>query len=272
MKLENKKIVTKEETPYPNTLYKYREWDNPYHQTLITKREVFFPPPSGFEDPYDCKIPIRYDLLTYNERIEFGVRVLKAKEPGKPHHYYRQKAIQQYPNSAFASPKRIEEIQKIEAEDFDKRIGILCLTEHPDSSEMWNYYSKNHTGFCVGFDPKILFDYLGGGGAVLYHDEIPIIYPTPKHSYNEQLAFQIFSKHKKWSFEDEYRTFLSKMAQPLSTEDRVVIVPPEAYTEIILGAYMPVEWKEQITKALPPELINIKTRQSTINEGEIVLV
>ena len=22
------------------TLYKYREWDNPYHQNLITKREV----------------------------------------------------------------------------------------------------------------------------------------------------------------------------------------------------------------------------------------
>ena len=271
MKITNTKITNLEEITFPQILYKYREWDNTYHQGLLTKREIFFPPPSGFEDPLDCKIPIRYDLLTYNEKIEFGMRVIKEREPGKPNHYYRQKAINLYPGSVLSSKSRIEEFQKQMAEDFDKRIGILCLTEHPDSFDMWNYYGKKHTGFCVGFDPKILFDYLGGGGKVIYNVEVPIIYPTPKHSIDEQLAFQIFCKEDKWSFEDEYRTFLSKMAQPLSLDDRKVEIPAEAYTEIIFGANMPEEWKEEIIAKLPSELKNIKIRHARLNGENVIL-
>lgn len=48
----------------PQTVYKYRVWKNPRHQTILTDRQVWFAQPSSFEDPLDCKIPIRYDLLT----------------------------------------------------------------------------------------------------------------------------------------------------------------------------------------------------------------
>src|SRR5262245_954759 len=61
------KFVEWDQMDLPDTVYKYREWNNPIHKTIITQLQVFLSPPTGFEDPLDCKNPIRYDLLTDEE-------------------------------------------------------------------------------------------------------------------------------------------------------------------------------------------------------------
>ena len=40
---------------FPEILYKYRSWDDSFHKKVITHRELFFSPPTWFEDPKDCR-------------------------------------------------------------------------------------------------------------------------------------------------------------------------------------------------------------------------
>ena len=47
----------------PVILCKYRDWSNIYHRTIITKRELYFAPPSSFEDVTDC----RNDCVEFSE-------------------------------------------------------------------------------------------------------------------------------------------------------------------------------------------------------------
>ncbi len=47
----------------PVILCKYRDWSNLYHRTILTKRELYFAPPSSFEDVTDC----RNDCVEFSE-------------------------------------------------------------------------------------------------------------------------------------------------------------------------------------------------------------
>ena len=70
-KIEEKNFADME---FPPVVYKYRNWNDQNHKTIITQKEVFFASPSSFDDPHDCRIPIRHDLLSYAE-VEQKIRV-----------------------------------------------------------------------------------------------------------------------------------------------------------------------------------------------------
>jgi hypothetical protein len=70
------------DTITPTILYKYRDWGNKNHKNLIKKQEIYFPKPSEFNDPFDGNIPVRWDLMTYEEcvekNLEFGLAPYKS--------------------------------------------------------------------------------------------------------------------------------------------------------------------------------------------------
>jgi hypothetical protein len=72
---------TFEEMNLPDTIYKYRNWDDPFHKTIITQQEVYFAKPTSFEDPLDCKNPVRYDLLTDKDIYNHYLDHSKEKYP-----------------------------------------------------------------------------------------------------------------------------------------------------------------------------------------------
>ncbi len=47
----------------PKTIYKYRSWDNKYHQRLINRREVYFPTAQELNDPFDCQRNFDWEML-----------------------------------------------------------------------------------------------------------------------------------------------------------------------------------------------------------------
>lgn len=51
-------------TDQPAVLCKYRDWSNEYHRTILTERELYFSPPSCFEDETDC----RNDISDFSKR------------------------------------------------------------------------------------------------------------------------------------------------------------------------------------------------------------
>ena len=127
--------------------------------------------------------------------------------------------------------------------------GILSLTENPDKDAMWKKYAAENKGFCIGYDTKIMFKYLGGGGPVYYTDEIPIIMPEPFTSFEEAMRYRIYYKLKKWKFEEEYRT-KKFWPHPASIEDRQIQLPKEAFKRVILGDEMNIKDRLEIESAV----------------------
>lgn len=257
--LKIKKNTSLDKIEYPEIVYKYRCWDNPLHQSILTNRQVFMAAPSSFEDKLDCKFPIRWDLLTDDDIYNYYLTYSIKNNPERTRQQHRKFAREWVKKSEVRNPDRIKEHQEQTFKEYDERVGILSLTANPEIDEMWEMYACGHSGFAVGFNSRIMFEFLGGGGEVIYVEEVPIIYPSPKHSFDEQRHYQIFHKLSNWSFEEEYRTTIFR-PNPLSTEDRIIELPPDAYTEIILGKNMPDENINKIKAILANELAHVEIK------------
>src|SRR5690349_10004988 len=73
----------------PPVLYKYRTWENPQHQKIITQHEVWFAHPFTLNDPYDIRppykiiVPENLDWDLFRQRLEAIGRTI---EPGLSEH------------------------------------------------------------------------------------------------------------------------------------------------------------------------------------------
>lgn len=237
---------------FPPLIFKYRECNNEYHLRFITEKEVFMSPPSRFDDVKDCKITTRYDLLTDEEAFILGLK-LASFRPSKINQIFKE-AYEFVEEKNYKDPEVYQNFITYYNNNFDKSIGILCLTENPNSNHLWEDYAKNSTGFCIGYNTEIMFQFLGGGGKVIYVDELPIIKPEPIMDHKEIHHKTVFFKERKWEKEDEYRTMKS-FQYPATEEDRQIKLPIEAYNCIIIGEHM--ENKEQFKKLIKDNLGNI---------------
>jgi hypothetical protein len=267
----NTEIVNFDEVELPNTLYKYRNWSKENNREIISKREVFFAPPASFPDPFDCKIPKRWDLLSYNDIVNKYYNLSLQRNIRFSKYEHIEYAVDWANNTAINHPEFVQKHQQQEFNEYSEHTGVLSLTEFADSLPMWEMYAKDHTGFCVGFNPSIMLKDLGGGGGkVRYLKDLPIIYPEPKHSFSVQAFLQVFSKLEKWVFEQEYRVYKFK-PYTLKAHDRIVSIPAEAYKEVIIGALMSTESVDCLINSFPAELEHVIVKRAYIENGKIVI-
>lgn len=265
MEITNIEQKTLEEMNLPEVVYKYRDWENEYHKKVVTEREVYMAEPNSFEDPLDCKLPIKYSGLSRKEIREVCLYNSKLYYPERTRKQHREYAENWRTESPFGNINQMEQFQEQMLKKYNSQIGILSLTANVKNSKMWEKYSSNHKGFAVGFNPVIMFKYLGGGGPVKYYDTLPIVRPAPIHDYDKQRGFQIFSKLSKWSFEEEYRTHIFREYE-LTNESRTIKIPPEAFTEIVIGVDMPKDKIEDLLNSIPPELKHIAIKYAKKEE------
>lgn len=235
----------------PKTVYKYRDWENANHRKILEEKSIWVPDSFDFNDPFDCNIPIAYDLLMNDDAL--------AEK-------YIRRLIQ---NSKTISPNDIEaEIQKRFAEKkykdpiFLKKLkdemhssarmthGIFSVTPINNNILMWSHYANSHKGLCIGFDSEKLFKFLGGGGHVNYSEKYPIISPTDEHE--KQYAYQFFTKSHHWEYEIEYRlTAFQKYNVNIA-------ITPDVISEVVFGANMKNEHKTEVKKILKNSLPHVK--------------
>ncbi|MCT4234970.1 DUF2971 domain-containing protein [Elizabethkingia anophelis] len=230
----NINVGTLDDIKFPEILYKYRDWDNTNNRRSILNREVYLSSPDQFEDRFDCKIPIRYDLMTKEQAYKFYERLHGLSGIQLNRSETRKKIKNLVKAKEYTSKKLNAEYEEKYFREFLERIGILCLTAENKLEEMWVKYANNHSGFCIGYNSRILFESLGGGGKVEYVDTLPIIMPDPIMDRDTQRYKQVYHKLKEWQFEKEYRTekFWFNSA---SRSDRQIEIPKEAFHSIILG-------------------------------------
>ena len=268
-----KQEIRYEDFPVPDVLYKYREWDRPLHQTILKDRILYLSPPSGFKDKDDCRIPVRFDLLSDKEIYKRCLEYSKKINPANSKQQHGRFAKKCFKNSPLRNPKEKALIENEFWEKFNREFGVLSMTPNPASYKMWEEYTKGHKGFCVGYRGRELMGKhkrMGGIGKVEYYDKLPIIHPDI--DYDKRAVINIFSKLKEWEFEDEFRA-AKRTPDPKDDKWREVEVEPEIFTEIIFGALMPEDQKKEIIEVAKKNMPHVKFRQAEINpeKKEVVI-
>ncbi|ENL8728888.1 DUF2971 domain-containing protein [Citrobacter amalonaticus] len=91
-------------------------------------------------------------------------------------------------------------------EQFLTRNGIVCLTRDCNNFLMWSHYACSHTGFCIGFDERLVKD-IGDQalcGDVKYVKTYPCFnyFKEPITNYVKAVFFH---KGSPWGYEKEFR-------------------------------------------------------------------
>lgn len=258
--------VDYEDLEAPLVLYKYRDWSNPFHKKVLVEPSIYLAAPSDFEDPLDCKTPIRYDLLADYELFDNYLN--ESKRLNKHFNTFQKHldwAGSWFLKSPINDPKRLKEIDDAATKGYDERIGILSLTEDPLNILMWDKYSNHLKGFCVGYNSHLLFRFLGGGRIVEYCKELPIIKP-----FEEPFSVhfkRVYHKEDKWSFEKEYRTH-KFWPDRASEKERNVRISKECIVEVIFGPNISAEHKQEIENIIKLKLPKVKLIETKL-ETEI---
>ncbi|MGV8112764.1 MAG: DUF2971 domain-containing protein [Lentimicrobium sp.] len=255
-----------DEMGLPPILYKYRDWNNPNHKKILTENEIYLASPADFEDEYDCKIPIRYDLLTEEEIYDLYFKSSLSMN----HHFAEQQhinyALEHQQKGLLLDAERIRELEKCFFDNFNNRFGVLSLTAACDKYAMWDYYANHNKGFCIGFHSLALCktpNLFSGGGIMHYYDVLPIIKFTDQNE--KKYFYQVHSKLRKWKFEEEYR--LTKSL----TLNRKANIPNEVYAEIILGSCISEVSRQEIIQLAKIKFKNCKVLQANLSNKKITL-
>ena len=276
-------------------LYKYYDFDsffdNKSKLDSFQNGKLWASTPLEFNDPYDCLAQVflpRNNFLNPHEflrqeidGIEISCDNLSESD---------KKDLEQKINSLLKNLSSAD-LDKLCADNGiilpsildDKKIAnfwkekyyVLCLTSNLRSILMWSHYSKNHTGFCLEFDPdKIIFsieDYIkkevyGERNRSLSDEQkeklvielnkesrrkveslYPVCYFDDVEKYRTLLSGKIINKaallkYKDWSYENEWRIVYPKEGEGVPKDRNFFEANPEA---IYLGCEFQEEGEKQ---------------------------
>lgn len=237
-------VVGINEIKMPEVLYKYRNWDNPLHKTILENCELYLASPLDFEDPLDCRVPRLYP--NKKDLFQFFLLQSKQENPNFTRSQHRDFAKKWSKQSPLAVKEKLQSKVESLRTKVNRSYGVLSMTVDPDNLIMWEKYANSDCGFCVGFNSRILRRYVAGGGEIAYVDKLPLI--PFNASVEEEFCVNIMHKERKWSFEKEYRFTKNWYLSEVSVSDRTVMLPPESVVEIILGKNMVSRHREEIKR------------------------
>jgi hypothetical protein len=140
--------------------------------------------------------------------------------------------------------------------EFDKKYGILCLTKNFKNIVMWSQYSKDHTGFMIGFNDNLWNSKFNNFNALNYKQLFQVQYTSKRPNYDSFINDEIFNidgidtffktilttKSTQWKMENEYRIIADTKGAILthdqSTDKNPIYlfeIPPSYISLIVLG-------------------------------------
>ena len=226
----------------PETLYKYRDWSNKFHRKIITRQQIYFPKTSQFNDPFDGNIPVRWDLMTYEECFEKNLELINIVHKDKDQKLVREYAKKVTDEKTLWHPEKLASERPEQLEKWNSIIGLLSLSSVPDNILMWSHYSNNHTGFVIGLDTNSLFndydfDYIE---PIVYQTQYPTI--SGLDDQTEQFYKKFFSKSDLWDYEKEWRISKNHI------RNRIIKLKKRTINQVIVGCCADKEQTKNIIK------------------------
>ena len=154
--------------------YKYRAIDHEHPdrtEKIFTQNEIYFPPPSKFNDPFDCQFSYSFgkgepDIKNYFQQT------LKKINPNLNRSERRTRAKKVAKNSAGPdSVAHMKDRRKVMVE----ALGVYSLSRIPDNILMWSHYADSHKGFCIQFLETNYEPFFGRAQPVKYTEKLPIV-------------------------------------------------------------------------------------------------
>jgi Protein of unknown function (DUF2971) len=211
--------------PSPKILYKFREI-NDRSRDIFKSKQLYFPPPI-FNDPFDCDIPVRFDLMNDDELDAMSIGILMkykdmTEDQAKEHYLSSVKSKKTWNQTTERTRMVSWQLNNLKT-----KATIFCVTPKNDNILMWSHYAKCHEGICIGFNMNHLYYNTGASiGKVNYLND----YPTFKPSEKDEALYigQLLSKAKNWEYEEEFR-FINLSGK------NVFDIDPMAIEQIIFG-------------------------------------
>jgi hypothetical protein len=209
----------------PAQLYKYSgilgdrlEW----MRRLVVESQLYFAPPSAFNDPLDCRIPPTFDGSAQEIEDFWRPRVEQWFPLENPR--TREERIRQ--TTAAGQERQAEEVLKSLG-----RNGIACFAKDPANMLLWSYYAEGHSGIAVRFN--MAREHLAGIGRQLIPVEVQYSRNFPIISYYKSTTNQLLrtlfgTKSLAWQHEEEWRLVLVGAIG-------CVFLPPAMIDAVVLG-------------------------------------
>ncbi len=193
-------------------------------KSLIVDSQLYFPSPSSFNDPLDCRIP-----------PNFAGSALTIES------YWRRAISTAFPHLSAVDRKRKAKQQTLESKTPDgqgrltERLltglnarGVACLSKNPTNMLLWSYYADGHSGIAVQFNMAMLGKLTGYFALeVRYRSEFPDFsyYKSSDFGFVHNI---VGTKAKAWEHEQEWRIVLVDHVGYLT-------LPPGMIDGVILG-------------------------------------
>ncbi len=218
----------------PPVLYKYSpvsgqrlEWI----KSLLLDSILYFPAPSSFNDPLDCRVPPTFDASALTIAAHWK-RVVRAGLVGKLSRQEERRKIKE-----LILESRTAEGQASLAERLFQslaRNGTACLTRDPTNMLMWSYYAEGHSGVAIRFNtaPDNLIK-LGRLGEQWLPVEVNYCTEFPAINYYrcktlDLMRMVLGTKASAWAHEQEWRLVLVGRCGPIK-------LPPSIIDGVVFG-------------------------------------
>lgn len=202
----------------PKYLYKYRSF-NVNTLRLLDQAEIYYAPPTSFNDPLDCKPTLQVDVDLRD--VECLLFKMLAPSVGREkaseaigNHRHMSSEYGDYKAGGDATREYVRrmasDINNLLAKELSN-CGVLALASEWNCPLMWSHYADEHRGICVEFETS----------DSKFHDLRPVSYDAPraikvsdviewKLRRNVEAKERIsrtffFSKAGQWKYENEWR-------------------------------------------------------------------
>jgi hypothetical protein len=239
----------------PEKLYKYESLSV---QSLINLKTqtVYFAPPSGFNDPYDCALKAQIAEPTDSEIQALRETYLAKDWPEHVKEKLEETSLEELKPALYRAARNASE-QIIE--NFILSRGVSCFSEVNDELLMWAHYADKYTGFCLEFSTNNeLFD---KARKVDYVENMPKLNIKSIYADGErdEMMNLFCTKSKSWGYEKEWRVIHGKAGTAYT-------YPREVLTGVYFGPNMSFEVIEIICLILLGQNPHVKFYRSKRSE------
>ncbi|AIZ65393.1 hypothetical protein PK28_17120 (plasmid) [Hymenobacter sp. DG25B] len=216
-------------------LYKYRDANNRHHLDILRSQQIWLADPATFNDPFDSRLLVRFDLMPDTERIQWLNKMMKAHHPLAGDFLIR--SLVEKAEKALLDSATHDAASRLWVRNFVSKMKVFCVCPEKDNILLWSHYAYNHTGFAIGFDPIKLENLIKQNqgfttGYVAYRDRYPTL-QMPLNSSAQVLKEDLIAsllnvKSRHWAYEKEIRMVTFDGPSSIS-------FTPDLVTEIVLG-------------------------------------
>jgi hypothetical protein len=270
------------------SLYKYL---SACRTGMLDEGLIRFTQPGAFNDPFEMQ-PF-FQSLAPDDHIEQqflseGESILKAEYGNLPlqlRSLIPYEFIQQY--AAMKQQETLDglkhlccyaagEVNQAVLPAFDRKIGILSLTEKHDNLLMWAHYADSHQGFVIQFDENHSFfsEKLRSHDALRQLRKIAYSHHRPNLTLSSVENIDVLlTKSDDWEYEQEWRMILpleecNKRIPQTPYDICLFSLPPDVVKSVIMGCRLSPASKEEIRMILEkrPEYAHVRLMQAQLEK------